>query len=198
MCASTTAKVAAVGWFLTLVVAFPYVANRYPGLFPEWLPSWAFLAIVAVGFVGGSFLLEGLDLWRWHRLATSMGLKRMGSAAADKGFNPMEAYRGEFEGRQVTLDHIGNQSNVASSWTRVAARHDGDADATVVVRERGFGGVPDSEFPPSVDVHDDALTDRFHVYCEDAGFAHAVLAGHVRELLVDADSVPAVRHRGDS
>lgn len=143
-------------------------------------------------------LLVGLDLWRWHRLATSMGLQRMGSAAADEGFNPMGAYRGEFEGRQVTLDHIGNQEDVGSNWTRVAAHHDGDADATLVVRERGLGGMPDSEFPPSVDVPDGALTDRFHVYCEDAGFARALLTGHVRELLADAETVDEVNVTDDT
>lgn len=94
-----------------------------------------------------------------------------GNTAADAGFNSMEAYRGEFESRQVTLDHVGTQENVASDWTRVAARHDGDPGGPLVVRERGLGGVPESEFPPSVDVRNGALTDRFNVYCEDAGFA---------------------------
>ena len=80
------------GWFLAPVVGFPYLLRRYPGLIPEWLPSWAELAVVAAGFVGGGLLLKGLDLWRWHRLATSMGLERMGDAAAEEGFNPLEAY----------------------------------------------------------------------------------------------------------
>ena len=199
MCASTTAKVAAVGWFLALFVGVPYVGSRYPGLLPAWLPSWFFMAVIAVGFVAGGFLLKRLDLWRWHRLATSMGLQRMdGNTAADAGFNSMEAYRGEFESRQVTLDHVGTQENVASDWTRVAARHDGDPGGPLVVRERGLGGVPESEFPPSVDVRNGALTDRFNVYCEDAGFARDVLAGHVRELLVDADEVDEVKVDDDT
>lgn len=193
MCASTTAKVAAVGWFLTLVVGVPYLTNSYPGLVPEWVPSWVVLAAVGAGFVGGGFLLKGLDLWRWHRLATSMGLKRMdGNTAADEGFSPLEAYRGEFEGRQVTLDHVGNQSSEAPDWTRVAARHEGAFDAPLVVRERGLGGVPESEFPPAVEVRDSALSDRFHVYCAAPDVARDVLSGHVRELLVDADAVDQV------
>jgi hypothetical protein len=133
-----------VGWFLALVVGFPLLVNRHPGAFPEWLPSWFFLAVVAIGFVGGGLLLKGLDLWRWHRLATSMGLERMGDAAAEEGFNPLEAYRGTFEGRQVTLDHVGNQSSEASDWTRVTAPHDGDPGGRLVVRERGLGGVSPS------------------------------------------------------
>ena len=121
-----------------------------------------------------------------------------GNTAADAGFNSMEAYRGEFESRQVTLDRVGTQENVASDWTRVAARHDGDPGGPLVVRERGLGGVPESEFPPSVDVRNGALTDRFNVYCEDAGFARDVLAGHVRELLVDADEVDEVKVDDDT
>ena len=192
MCASTAAKVGAVGWFLALVVGFPLLVNRHPGAFPEWLPSWFFLAVVAVGFVGGGLLLKGLDLWWWHRLATSMGLERMGDAAAEEGFNPLEAYRGTFEGWQVTLDHVGNQSSEASDWTRVTAPHDGDPGGRLVVRERGLGGVPESEFPPPVEVRDDALSDRFHVYCADAALAREVLADPVRELLVGADAVDQV------
>jgi len=199
MCASTTAKLGALAWFLTLVVAVPYATNRYPGLLPEWVPSWVVLALMAVGFVGGGFLLKGLDLWRWHRLAGSLGLQRMGgTAAADEGFSPMEAHRGEFESRQVTLDHIGTQSSEASDWTRVTAAHDGAPAASLVVRERGLGGVPESEFPPSVDVQDGALTDRFQVYCEDSTFARDVLAGHVRELLVDAEAVDEVKVTDDT
>lgn len=155
------------------------------------------MAVIAVGFVGGGFLLKGLDLWRWHRLAGSLGLRRMGNAA-EEGFNALEAYRGEFEGRVVTLDHIGDQSSEASDWTRVAARHEGDPGGPLVVRERGLGGVPESEFPPSVDVQDEALTDRFNVYCEDAGFARDVLAGHVRNLLVDAEAVDQVTVTDDT
>jgi hypothetical protein len=34
MCASTTANVAAVEWFLALFVGVPYVGSRYPGLLP--------------------------------------------------------------------------------------------------------------------------------------------------------------------
>ena len=192
MCASTAAKVGAVGWFLALVVGFPLLVRRYPGALPEWLPSWFVLAVVAAGFAGGGFLLKGLDLWRWHRLATSMGLERMGDAAAEEGFNPLEAYHGTFEGRQVTLDHVGNQSSEASDWTRVAAAHDG----RLVVRERGLGGVPESEFPPAVEVRDDALSDRSHVYCADAALAREVLAGPVRELLVGANAVDQVTVTG--
>jgi len=196
MCASTAAKVGAVVWFLALVVGFPLLVRRYPGALPEWLPSWFFLAVVAAGFAGGGFLLKGLDLWRWHRLATSMGLERMGDAAAEEGFNSLEAYRGTFEGRQVTLDHVGNQSSEASDWTRVAAAHDGDPGGRLVVRERGLGGVPDSEFPPAVEIRDDALSDRFHVYCGDAALAREVLAGPVRKLLVGADAVDQVTVTG--
>ena len=192
MCASTAAKVGEGGWFLALVVGFPLLVRRYPGALPEWLPSWFFLAVIAVGFVGGGLLLKGLDLWRWHRLATSMGLERMGDAAAEEGFNPLEAYRGTFEGRQVTLDHVGNQSSEASDWTRVTAPHDGDPGGRLVVRERGLGGVPESEFPPVVEVRNDALSDRFHVYCADAALAREVLADPVRELLVGADAVDQV------
>lgn len=192
MCASTTAKVAAVGWFLALVVGFPYAVNRYPGLVPAWLPSWFFPAVMVVGFVGGGFILKGLDLWRWHRLATSMGLERLGNAAAEEGFNPLEAYRGEFEGRQVTLDHVGNQSSEASDWTRVTAPHDGAVGGRLVVRERGLGGVPESELPPAVALPDDELTERFDIYSEDAPFARAVLSGHVGDRLLDAEPVDEV------
>jgi hypothetical protein len=94
MCASRPAKLGAVGWFLALVAGFPYLLRRYPGLVPEWLPYWAVLAVVAAGFVGGGFLLKGLDLWRWHRLATSMGLERMSDAAAEAGFNPLDRTEG--------------------------------------------------------------------------------------------------------
>ena len=197
MCASTAAKVGAVAWFLALVVGFPLLVNRHPGAFPEWLPSWFFLAVVAAGFAGGGLLLKGLDLWRWHRLATSMGLERMGDAAAEEGFNPLEAYHGTFEGRQVTLDHVGNQSSEASDWTRVAAAHDGDPGGRLVVRERGLGGVPDSEFPPAVEVRDDALSDRFHVYCADAALAREVLAGPVPGTARRRGrGRPGDRHRG--
>jgi hypothetical protein len=191
MCASTTAKVGAVGWFLALVVGFPYLLRRYPRLITEGLPSWVVLAVMGIGFVGAGFILKGLDLWRWHRLATSMGLERMGGA--EEGFNPMAAYRGEFEGQQVTLDHIGNQSAEASNWTRVTAFHDADPEARVVIRERGLGGTPAEEFPPSVDVADAELTDRFHVYAPDAALAREVLRGAVRETLVGAEAVDQVR-----
>ena len=43
---------------------------------------------MGIGFVGAGFILKGLDLWRWHGLATSMGLERMGGAVVE-GFNPM-------------------------------------------------------------------------------------------------------------
>lgn len=198
MCASTTAKVGALGWFLTLFVGVPYLTRTYPWLVPEWVPSWVVLAVMAIGFVGGGFLLKGLDLWRWHRLAGSFGLERIGSAAADEGYNPVEAYRGEFEGRQVTLDHTGDQESTASNWTRVVARHDGDPGAELVVRDRGLGGVLESESPSSVDIQDEAFSDRFDVDCEDDAFARDVLAGHVRDLLVDAGPVDELRVTEDT
>jgi len=150
---------------------------------------------MGIGFVGAGFILKGLDLWRWHRLATSMGLERMGGAAVE-GSNPMETYRGEFEGQQVTLDDIGNQSAEASNWTRVTAFHDADPEARVVIRERGLGGTPAEEFPPSVDVADAELTDRFHVYTPDAALAREVLRGAVRETLVGAEAVDQVQVAG--
>ena len=62
-----------------------------------------------------------------------------------------------------------------------------------MIRERGLGGTPAEEFPPSVDVADAELTDRFHVYAPDAALAREVLRGAVRGTLVGAEVVDQVR-----
>lgn len=198
MCASRTGKVAVVGLFLSVFVGVPYVVDSYPWLVPEWLPSWAFLAVLAASLPVGGLLVKALDLWRWHLVATSLGLQRVGSDAAADGSDPITAYRGEFEGRHVTLDHTGTQADAASSWTRVEAAHGTDVAARVVVHERGVGGVPESALPPELDIGDGALADRFHVYCENAESARGIFTGHVRELLVETDDVDQLEVNDDT
>lgn len=184
MCASTAAKLGTVGWFLALIVGYPALVSRYPGLFPAWLPGWF---VFVGGFAGGGFVLKGLDSWRWHRLVSSIGLEPTWDSVLTV-VTPVGGYTGEFEGRQVTLRHSSNQTSTFS-WTTVTTPHEGRSGGVIRVRRTGLGGIPDSELPPAVGLEGEALTGQFDVYADDPALAREILRGRVGTLLVDAAAV---------
>jgi hypothetical protein len=183
MCASRTATVGAVAWFAVVIGGYGLLASQ-PGVD---LPEWAGLVVVGALLVGGGLLLVGLDALRWRRLAHSYGLDRLGNAAVDTPYSVLQTYRGEYDGRTVTMDFQDAPDSVVLDKTVFAAQHDGAVDARVIIERDGAGGTGSSDLPPAVDIASESFTDQFSVHSGAPEFARAVVTAGVQDALLELE-----------
>lgn len=180
---SATSWLSGLAWFGVVMGGYWIVGNQYGSL----LPGWVFWVVLVVGWAGAGILIKGLEVWRWRRMSDTLGLDRLGNSAVDEPYDVLEAHRGEYNGRTVTVDYREPpaESDGQISKSIFVANHAGNSAATITVRNNDKSPGGDDDLPAETSVPGEAFGEQFTVHSDAPSIARQVIDDGVRESLLD-------------
>lgn len=190
MYGSRTTQAGIAIWCLLVIGGANVVSGRYE--IP--LPEWAGFAIVGLLCAVGGGALMGRDWLRWRRLAGSFGLTGSGSEAGGVPVPFLDAYRGTYEGRTVTLDY---NSGATINKTIVTAEHDATVEDPVIIERVGAGGTGSSDLPPEVELFEGAFAEQFSVHSADPELARTAVTTGVQTAITELEDPIDIVVEGD-